>query len=804
MKFNKKILLLFLITFIPFGVILYFYASSIPPFTAKENLFIYHDETYKTGYLENIHGDKTSEIVNVYSNRQGIPTAIVIRNIFTHAEEQYNLREKLTSCKLFFEDINNDNYKEIFLFTEKGDTLFLNIIDHKKKDFLLKRFPIIVNKPIFNSVWDKGAYFLGFAKNDSTKRYLYFVVHSRYSILPRSIYKFDLKTKKIVGEFNTATTINCRFVDINNDGIDEIICGSGCPRNTVGRNYNFKYPDNYPWTFLLDNNLELLKSSHLPDKGYSAQQYIPIKNAGNVKVFSNYSYTNKEQKNVIELSTLNSQLEKIDTLKLISNAYAINKLFNNYFPVINDNYLYFYNYKLKPIKKIKLLENPIIISPLKGEKDKNYFVVANRSRVQIINDKFEVILNSKLNEKIKNPHVNLTLGRTHQGNLCFMINEPGQGYFIYEARKNNILAKLFPLIIFYFIFLFLLVLSIYIFIIIQIYHSTINQTVMKSESAIILIKDNYTPYFVNKKAEEIFKIKKGYEEKFKSIVRKNDELNQVLLNATFKPTTEEISLSENNQTLRMIVRVIRFNVLFDLFKIVFLELTNMTEIIQRERTKVWIHSMQKIAHEIKTPLSSMLLNLKSIENDIQHEIVNKKEVVGDINIIKTEINRIKNLTNSLLKFADLQTTHFSNVNLYEVIDQVKSKFITFLKRDIQLNVTKFNKDLTVKADSYQVVEVFQAIVENSIDAMNGKGEINIDVIYKGEKIKIVITDKGPGIKRREIDKIFAPYYTTKKDGTGMGLAIAKKIVEDHGSKLTVISSIGKGTKFSFELNRGNK
>ena len=164
------------------------------------------------------------------------------------------------------------------------------------------------------------------------------------------------------------------------------------------------------------------------------------------------------------------------------------------------------------------------------------------------------------------------------------------------------------------------------------------------------------------------------------------------------------------------------------------------------------------------------------------------------------ISRIKNLTNNLLKFADLQKQNFQSISILSVIDKTKEKFISFINSGIDFELIQNCDEVMVDADAYQLEEVFQVLIENGIDAVGGRGKISVTLTKFNDKLEIKICDNGNGINSKELSKIFDPYYTTKKEGTGMGLAIASKIVKDHKSELKVESLIGEGTTFTFYLN----
>jgi signal transduction histidine kinase len=88
---------------------------------------------------------------------------------------------------------------------------------------------------------------------------------------------------------------------------------------------------------------------------------------------------------------------------------------------------------------------------------------------------------------------------------------------------------------------------------------------------------------------------------------------------------------------------------------------------------------------------------------------------------------------------------------------------------------------------------------NAIQAIDGSGEVNVDIVQRDGTATVSVRDTGKGIKPDHLPNIFRPFYTTKGHGTGLGLSLAKRIVEDHGGKITVASEEGKGTTFEVAL-----
>jgi nitrogen fixation/metabolism regulation signal transduction histidine kinase len=239
---------------------------------------------------------------------------------------------------------------------------------------------------------------------------------------------------------------------------------------------------------------------------------------------------------------------------------------------------------------------------------------------------------------------------------------------------------------------------------------------------------------------------------------------------------------------------------------ILIEIRNYTQPILDDRLLIWGKSIQKIAHDIKTPLSTIALNLKSIQLNLEKSGIKNEEVSRDIDAAKNEIERIKNLTKDFLKFVDLEKPSFQAISVVDVIIQSLKRFDPLRNEDLKIDFASNDLNKNIWADLRQIELVIHILVENAIDAVKGKGLILIEMELvqnlasnNENMVQISVTDNGSGIEKEFLDKIFEPHFSTKNDGTGMGLAFAKKIIEDHKGEIDLHSREGFGTTFSFTL-----
>jgi len=226
-----------------------------------------------------------------------------------------------------------------------------------------------------------------------------------------------------------------------------------------------------------------------------------------------------------------------------------------------------------------------------------------------------------------------------------------------------------------------------------------------------------------------------------------------------------------------------------------------------ERWRIWSSTMKKLAHDIKTPLSTILLNIQTIQYKIKELVPQAYAALEqDLNLIRSEVQRVREITKNFLKFSNIETPNFQRISLRYVLNKTLRHFQKYTEGDLEIRL-ELDEDVDVIwADPQQLEMVFQILIENAIDAIKGQGIILISAVRAqypeenfAEYVEIDIADSGSGIPEDIRNKIFEPYFTTKKEGTGLGLAIARKIVEDHGGKIIVTTREGFPTVIKIVL-----
>jgi len=247
-----------------------------------------------------------------------------------------------------------------------------------------------------------------------------------------------------------------------------------------------------------------------------------------------------------------------------------------------------------------------------------------------------------------------------------------------------------------------------------------------------------------------------------------------------------------------------FGILARSFNTMILELENSRkQILQTEKVTAWQEIAQRLAHEIRNPLTPIKLSAQRILRKYEKD----PENIGDflepaVRAIVTEVDGLDNLIKEFRDFARLPGPTKQTINLHDILQDAIRVYVTG-NASVQFFSSGVPLDLEITVDPSQLKQIFTNLFRNAIDAMEGKGQITIraDKVRKGtfDYCRLQIQDTGKGISQEDVDKVFHPYYTTKKSGSGLGLSIIERIVHDHGGRIWFESEPGVGTTFFIDI-----
>jgi len=315
-------------------------------------------------------------------------------------------------------------------------------------------------------------------------------------------------------------------------------------------------------------------------------------------------------------------------------------------------------------------------------------------------------------------------------------------------------------------------------------------TINPSAQEMLLLSDHD---LVGKKVKDVLKDTK-YKDITKSIQRG--------VNNDFEVRDKEINIQADGQNVMLALTVSPLRQANDELSGMIVVLDNLTQLIKVQKIAAWKEVAQRVAHEIKNPLTPIQLSAERIIKNLKKDGKNNNEIIQEgASTIVQEARTIKALIDEFSSFARLPTIQLDSADIHEIIEQAISPYLGIFNA-IKFE-TRFSSEVppSIQVDADQMKRVFMNIFDNAIDAMEQKGTINIRTFYDKDKkkMKIEISDLGPGIVVEDRDKIFLPDYSTKKKGTGLGLAIVNQVIIEHNGSIDFSNQEPHGAKFTIEI-----
>ncbi|GAB4176167.1 MAG: ATP-binding protein [Geothermobacteraceae bacterium] len=228
---------------------------------------------------------------------------------------------------------------------------------------------------------------------------------------------------------------------------------------------------------------------------------------------------------------------------------------------------------------------------------------------------------------------------------------------------------------------------------------------------------------------------------------------------------------------------------------------DLTQLIKAQRMAAWREVARRIAHEIKNPLTPVQLSAQRLRRRYLDRFDSEDTVFDECTrMIIKQVDELKNLVNEFSNFARMPASNPAPNDLNELVEETLVLYQEGHK-EIEFNLLTDPSLPVFNLDCEQIKRVVINLVDNAIDAMNGKGRIDISTLYSPDlkMATIEVADNGSGIREEDKARLFEPYFSTKKTGTGLGLAIVATIISDHNGYIRVKDNSPKGTRFVVEL-----
>lgn len=210
-----------------------------------------------------------------------------------------------------------------------------------------------------------------------------------------------------------------------------------------------------------------------------------------------------------------------------------------------------------------------------------------------------------------------------------------------------------------------------------------------------------------------------------------------------------------------------------------------------EQNKVWVGLSKETAHQLGTPISSLMAWMELLEDEGV-----SPETVKEMN---KDVKRLSTIASRFSKIGSCPTMEEEDIN--DIVTRSTDYMSSRISSRISLNLKRADKPMKVMLSAPLMEWVMENLIKNAVDAMEGSGNITVEISSNKDKAVIEVTDTGKGIARKNQKAIFNPGFTTKKRGWGLGLTLTKRIIEDyhHGNICVKWSEIGVGTTFLIEL-----
>ncbi|HOT95681.1 MAG TPA: ATP-binding protein [bacterium] len=236
---------------------------------------------------------------------------------------------------------------------------------------------------------------------------------------------------------------------------------------------------------------------------------------------------------------------------------------------------------------------------------------------------------------------------------------------------------------------------------------------------------------------------------------------------------------------------------------ILLLLIDLSESLEKERLKIWAAMAQRMAHKTKTPLATVLLAIQRLQRNYKKNSPERVQEYDEMTRTALhEIERVRDSINAFMKFARLEPPVLVLDDFSRVVQECLQEYLPRIPDEVQLQTSFETLELPVAIDISQFKEAFYNLLDNAISAIQGDGILGITTMQekdplsghgKGDQALLEITDNGKGISAADFSRLFKAGFSTSRSGTGMGLPLARSIIEAHDGTIEIDSHEGSGT-----------
>ncbi len=764
--------------------------------------------------FSDINGDNIDELIYSGSTEQSI-NHLFVSNQSLKTFSQFNSQSKIRSFKVLNHPGQNNNW--LFYTYNDGRFVYLSAalyewsVPLKRQDF---RFESIARKDKYMDVpsveWYAVIYPLMIGDIDNDGKYeLLCMTSDSFTANPRGLVAYDFDSRKIKWQLDLPTCLTHVFVDdFDGDGTLEILTANYAFKNTTEVKEGID--DSNGWLLMVGSDGKIITRKRLfTDYGASYLAIGRKDKDGKIDIYKlEATWGAADNNNSVEL--LNWSKNGFVSRKKyeVESALVRNQL--NFFVDVNisDQYRLFTPSRTKGLivldQNLERIQNKIddtiqivwAVGDI-NEDGKKEIILQTDDNEFIITDHDAHILAKLVNPFPEETMVNAHIVNTGFGNrrLIAIVSPTQIRYYMMEKLALHTLLKSY----FYHYRIFLnVIIAIYlIFLTIKYFRlrSFLYQTINRTQSSLIMMKNSKQIRYMNQGARKLLgqgtnikkerflqKLSPDIYEKLQDFCR-SDLLNQ----------NESIDLTIGDVSRTYQVILTKTGKLTTPYVII---INNPPSVDHEVTGKLqWAEIARRLSHHVRRHISNILLALDPLEKDLSA----KTEIEEYFRLIKSEINQIKVFTHAFQRFTELKDYALKNQDIIPSIEKI-------IKRTPVPSTVTLLKDWSLKSvrayiEPIRFEEAITNLITNALESMSKGGTLQIsvkefpyhEVSDKTCSVLIEIDDSGDGIPEKYLKEIWEPFFTTKPDGTGIGLPETKKIIESMHGSIEIQSEQGIGT-----------
>ena len=326
-------------------------------------------------------------------------------------------------------------------------------------------------------------------------------------------------------------------------------------------------------------------------------------------------------------------------------------------------------------------------------------------------------------------------------------------------------------------------------------------------AGVVTIDKNFKIRLFNASAISLLKITTDFIGNIKSFWPEISELLDSFIVGNHSVMSQYMLINRAHSNIQLFVRISSFIDEIGKLDNIIIIFDDVTTLLSAQRSAAWSDVARRIAHEIKNPLTPITLSIERLRKKYKPYVpVEDLNFDKYIDTITKHVEIIERIVREFVQFAKIPEPQIFSNDICEILSDVVFIAKQVNGKTISYNINSALEHCYVECDKMQISQVLTNLIKNAIESIENndadkQGIINVTLTLDQSRSYAVIAveDNGHGIPQDIIDKITEPYITTKPKGSGLGLSIVKKIIEDHGGKLVVENLVQGGARASFNL-----